>query len=58
VVTATELNAICHQRCGEGREAQRAAGYVLGWHDAEARHTWKGVAKEWDRLKKRARFWE
>ncbi len=58
VVTATELNAICHQRCGEGREAQRAAGYVLGWHDVEARHTWKGVAKEWDRLKKRARFWE
>jgi inorganic triphosphatase YgiF len=57
VVVAKELNAICHERCRESREAQRAVGYVLGWHDAEALRAWKGVAKEWERLKARKRFW-
>jgi inorganic triphosphatase YgiF len=58
VATAREINGICHQRCGDSREAQRAAGYVLGWHEAEAGRTWKGVAKAWDRLRKRSRFWQ
>lgn len=58
VATAKALNAICHERCGDNREAQRAAGYVLGWHDVHARHVWDHVPKEWRRLKKRTHFWE
>jgi len=56
--TAKALNPICHERCRESAEAQRAAGYVLGWHDAQAGHAWNCVPKAWDRLKKRARFWD
>lgn len=57
VATAKELNSICHQRCGESREAQRAAGYILGWHDVNSRQAWDGVPKEWRRLSKRTGFW-
>jgi triphosphatase len=56
--TAKALNDICHQRCPDSREAQRAAGYVVGWHDAQAGHVWEGVPKAWDRLRKRTRFWD
>jgi hypothetical protein len=55
---ASALGAICHQRCPDSREAQRAAGYVVGWHDAQATHVWDRVPKAWDRLRKDARFWE
>jgi inorganic triphosphatase YgiF len=58
VATAGELNQICHNRCGESREAQRAAGYVLGWHTAQAEHAWKSATAEWKRLAKQKRFWE
>ncbi len=58
VATATDLGAICQRRCRETPEAQRAAGYVLGWHAAEASHAWKRVAREWDRLNRRRPFWD
>lgn len=58
VATATELGAICQRRCGDNPEAQRASGYVLGWHAAEASHAWKGVAREWERLNRRRPFWD
>ena len=58
VATAKDLNVICHERCGESKEAQRAAGYVLGWHDVNARHTWQGVPDAWRRVNKREHFWE
>jgi triphosphatase len=58
VATAKALNAICHERCGENREAQRAAGYVLGWHDVNARQVWDRAPAEWQRLRKRTHFWE
>ena len=58
VATAAELNQICHNRCSESREAQRAAGYVLGWHTAQAEHAWKSATKEWKRLAKQKRFWD
>jgi inorganic triphosphatase YgiF len=57
VATAKALNVICHERCGDDREAQRAAGYVLGWHDVNARHVWDRAPQEWRRLKKRKQFW-
>jgi inorganic triphosphatase YgiF len=58
VATAKALNAICQERCSDNTEAQRAAGYVLGWHDVNARQVWDRAPKEWRRLKKRPPFWE
>ena len=58
VATAGALNAICDERCGHSPPAQRAAGYVLGWHEVTAQHTWAGVAEMWHRLATRRRFWE
>jgi inorganic triphosphatase YgiF len=58
VSTAKALDAICDAHCADDREAQRAAGYVLGWHDVVAEHTWEGAAKAWRRLVKRRRFWD
>lgn len=58
VVTAKQLNTIAHEYCSDSQEAHRAAGYVLGWHDAEAKHTWSAAPKEWSSLKKRPRFWD
>jgi inorganic triphosphatase YgiF len=57
VATARELNGICQARCPDNAEAQRAAGYVLGWHDVNARQMWERAPKEWRRLKKRTAFW-
>ena len=57
VVAAERLNAICHEGCGDSREAQRAAGYVLGWHNAQAAHAWKDAHKGWQKLEALPRFW-
>ncbi len=56
VTTAEALNAICDERCASPA-AQRAAGYVLGWHQVRSEHTWEGVAEVWHRLARRPRFW-
>jgi inorganic triphosphatase YgiF len=58
VAMAKALDTICEERCAASREAQRAAGYTRGWHDVGAQQAWAGVAKVWDRLAGRARFWE
>jgi CHAD domain-containing protein len=58
VATAGALNAICDKRCALAPAAQRAAGYVLGWHEVSARHAWEDLAAMWSRLAKRRRFWE
>lgn len=58
VATAGALNAICDKRCALVPAAQRAAGYVLGWHEVSARHAWEDAAAMWRRLAKRRRFWE
>jgi inorganic triphosphatase YgiF len=58
VATAKAINAISDERCAGSLEAQRAAGYVLGWHDVTAQQAWDGVAAVWDRLAERRRFWE
>jgi inorganic triphosphatase YgiF len=57
VSIAKALEAICDTHCADKREAQRAAGYVLGWHDVKAERTWEEAAKAWDRLAARPRFW-
>ena len=57
VVSAKQLNAIAHEYCPGDQAAQRAAGYVLGWHDAQAIHSWAAAPKAWCRLKERSRFW-
>jgi inorganic triphosphatase YgiF len=58
VATAEALNAICEDARALSPGAQRAAGYVLGWHEVSARHAWEGVTEAWSRLAKRRRFWE
>ena len=57
VVAAERLGTICHDACGDSREAQRTAGYVLGWHNAQAAHAWKDAHKGWLRLKELPHFW-
>ena len=57
IVAATRLNAICHDGCTDSREAQRAAGFVLGWHNAQAAHAWKDARKGWQKLKDSPHFW-
>jgi CHAD domain-containing protein len=57
VVAAGRLNAICHEGCGDSKEAQRAAGYVLGWHNAQAERAWKDAHKGWQKLSALPQFW-
>jgi inorganic triphosphatase YgiF len=57
VVVAKRLTPIARESCPTRLEAQRAAGYVLGWHDAQAAHAWSAAPKEWRRLQKRSRYW-
>jgi inorganic triphosphatase YgiF len=58
VATAKALDAIADERCGGCLEAQRAAGYVRGWHEVNADHAWADATNDWDRLAKRPKFWE
>jgi inorganic triphosphatase YgiF len=58
VATAKAIGAICDESCAGSREAQRAAGYALGWHEVTAQHAWDGVSAIWDRLAERPRFWD
>ena len=57
VTTAQALNAIADERCPGSPAAQRAAGYVLGWHEVRSEHAWDSVAEVWHRLAQRRRFW-
>src|SRR5262245_51221818 len=57
VVAAERLTAICREGCPDNCEAQRAAGFVLGWHNAQAVHAWKGAHKGWRKLDALPRFW-
>jgi triphosphatase len=57
VATAGTLNSICDEQCAGSPAAQRAAGYVLGWHQVRSEYTWDGVAEVWQRLARRPRFW-
>lgn len=54
VVAATRLGAICHEACRDSREAQRTAGYILGWHNAQCANAWKDAATGWQKLRRLA----
>jgi CHAD domain-containing protein len=58
VASAKALDAIADERCAGCPEAQRAAGYVRGWHEVSAQQAWGRAANDWSRLGKRPRFWE
>jgi CHAD domain-containing protein len=58
VASAKALDAIAEERCAGCLEAQRAAGYVRGWHEVSAQQAWGRAANDWCRLAKRPRFWE
>ncbi len=57
VATAQALNAIADERCPDSSAAQRATGYLLGWHQIRSEHAWNGVAEVWHRLARRPQFW-
>ena len=57
VVAAERLTAICREGCGDSPEAQRAAGYVLGWHNAQAANAWPNAHKGWRKLARLPQFW-
>ena len=52
VATAGQLERISEEHCRESRECQRAAGYIFGWHTAEAAHCWTHVENGWKDLKR------
>jgi len=55
--TAQQLTSIARETRPASLEAQRAAGYVVGWHDAHGAQRTSTVSKAWRRLEKRSRFW-
>jgi triphosphatase len=57
VKTAPQLESIVEQHCRESRECHRAAGYALGWHQANAVACWQHAQDGWDHLTKAERFW-
>jgi len=38
-------------------DAARAASYILGRHEAEAEHVWRGALPAWRALRRTSRFW-
>ena len=57
VAGAEQLAAISHAACADSREAQRAAGYILGWHNAQAARAWRHAHTGWKKLDAMPRFW-
>ena len=43
---------------GNSIEVARAAGYILGRHEAEARHAWHCAVPAWKHLQRAPRFWQ
>jgi len=54
---APRLIEIQRQHGAESRDAARAAGYIVGHHEAEARHTWHDAAPAWRQVERASRFW-
>ena len=57
VVAAERLTAICRDGCSDSPQAQRVAGYVLGWHNAQAANAWPDAHKGWRKLARLPQFW-
>jgi inorganic triphosphatase YgiF len=57
VVAAERLTQICREGCSDSPQAQRVAGYVLGWHNAQAANAWPEAHKGWRKLARAPQFW-
>jgi CHAD domain-containing protein len=57
VATAERIEIISEEHGFESRACQRAAGYVLGWHAAQADMRWAQVQEHWNELQRTSRFW-
>jgi inorganic triphosphatase YgiF len=57
VVAAERLTLIAREGCGDSPEAQRAAGFVLGWHNAQAANAWPDAHKGWRKLERLPQYW-
>jgi triphosphatase len=53
VHTAGQLQAISSHN-----GAASAANYVIGWHEAEARHVWARAEPAWTELRRAPKFWK
>jgi inorganic triphosphatase YgiF len=57
VATAGQLERISEAHCRQSLACQRAAGYIIGWHAAEAAHCWTRAENSWNELEETRRFW-
>lgn len=57
VAQAKQLESVVESRCPDDRASQRAVGYVLGWHDAQASIRWKHAQQGWEVLEQTIHFW-
>jgi inorganic triphosphatase YgiF len=57
VEAARRLESISEVRCPSKGDAQRVAGYIIGWHTAKAATCCDGVEPKWRRLMSKPRFW-
>jgi len=55
VAAARRIGTLCRQ--GSAGDAERAAAFILGWHNAEAAHAWRTAHKGWRRLRQLPHFW-
>jgi triphosphatase len=51
-----QLEVVRERQHGD-MEAAKAAAYITGRHEAEARHVWHGAGKAWKALAASPRFW-
>ena len=57
VATAAQLESICEQHARDSPECQRAVGYALGWHTAQAEAHWKSAEKRRQAFQEAGPFW-
>jgi triphosphatase len=46
------------QRGSRGIDTARVAGYIVGYHEAQAAHMWRRADKAWQKLERAPRFWD
>lgn len=40
-----------------GTDLAQSCGFVIGWHEAEARHAWRLAQKSWEEASKAPKYW-
>ena len=53
---ASQLAAIQKERRA-GEDAARAAGYAMGYHEAQAKQVWGNAGRTWKKLEQTPCFW-